>query len=112
MQKISRIALTLALSMASQICAQNRPLPATDVTNAAIQAALKKTVGGEYNVGLGIIHRAKMAAGNSIAGLVHSKITEVYHIVEGNATIVTGGVSGCLMSLPSCCGDLNSPTFQ
>jgi quercetin dioxygenase-like cupin family protein len=106
MQKILTIVLTLALSTAFQISAQNRPLPATDVTNADIQAALKKTasaavsdqqlrvvdIGGEYNVGVGIIHRAKMAAGNSVAGLVHSKITEVYHIVEGNAAMVTGGV--------------------
>ena len=76
---------------------------ATDVTSADIQATLAKTptakvsdqairvvsINDEYNVGVGVVHRAKTnGAGGAIE---HSQITEIYHVIEGNATLVTGG---------------------
>jgi oxalate decarboxylase/phosphoglucose isomerase-like protein (cupin superfamily) len=78
---------------------------ATDVTNAEIKAAVQKTVSqavsdqqlrvvsinGEYNVGVGVVHRAKTEGRNPGGGIEHSQITEVYHIIEGNGTLVTGG---------------------
>jgi mannose-6-phosphate isomerase-like protein (cupin superfamily) len=78
---------------------------ASDVTNAEIQAAVQKTaaapvsdqairvvnIHGEYNVGIGVVHRAKTAGRNPGGGIEHSQITEVYHVIEGNATLVTGG---------------------
>ena len=78
---------------------------ATYVTEADIQATMQKSasapvadqqlrvvsIGGEYNVGVGVIHRAKAAPGDAVGALDHHQITEVYHIVEGNATLVTGG---------------------
>src|SRR5579871_3497111 len=77
---------------------------ASDVTNAQIQAALKKTaaaavndtqlrvvdVDGEYNVAVGILHRAK-TNGTPSGALVHEKVTEVYQIISGSGTLVTGG---------------------
>ena len=78
---------------------------ATDVTNTEIHATVQKTasapvsdqairvvsVNGEYNVGIGVVHRAKTAGRNPGGGIEHSQITEVYHVIEGNATFVTGG---------------------
>jgi mannose-6-phosphate isomerase-like protein (cupin superfamily) len=78
---------------------------ATDVTNDDIQAALKKTataavsdqairvvsVNGEYNVGVGVVHRARTQGPQAANGIEHSQITEIYHVMEGNATLVTGG---------------------
>jgi mannose-6-phosphate isomerase-like protein (cupin superfamily) len=78
---------------------------ATDVTNADIQATVQKTasapvsdqairvvgINDEYNVGIGVVHRAKTAGRSAGGGIEHSQITEVYHIIEGNATLVTGG---------------------
>jgi mannose-6-phosphate isomerase-like protein (cupin superfamily) len=95
----------LALVATTRIEIRAQSQPATDVTNAEMQAALKKTasaavsdqqlrvvdIGGEYNVAVGILHRAKLAGGKPVAGLIHSKITEVYYILEGNGTLVTGG---------------------
>ncbi len=92
-----------ALVLALPIGAANQP--ATDVTNAEIQRVLKKTaaapvsdqqvrvvdIDGEYNVAIGALHRAKMAATTSIAGLTHDRITEIYHVIEGSGTLVTGG---------------------
>ncbi len=78
---------------------------ATDVTSAEIQAALKKTassavsdqqlsvvsINGEYNVAIGILHRAKTSGKAAGGGLEHSLVTEVYQIISGNGTFVTGG---------------------
>lgn len=78
---------------------------ATDVTNAEITAAVKTSasaavsdqqlrvvsINGEYNVGVGVVHRARTEGRNPGGGIEHSQITEVYHIIEGNGTLVTGG---------------------
>ncbi len=77
---------------------------ATDVPNADIQATLAKTptakvsdqairvvsINDEYNVGVGVVHRAK-TDGRTGGAIEHSQITEIYHVMEGNATLVTGG---------------------
>jgi quercetin dioxygenase-like cupin family protein len=78
---------------------------ATDISNAEIQAAVQKTasaavsdqalrvvsIQGEYNVGVGIVHRAKTIGKDAANGVEHSRITEVYHVIEGTGTLVTGG---------------------
>ena len=78
---------------------------ATDVSGAEIQAMVNKTaadrisdqavrvvnINGEYNVGVGVVHRAKTSGAQAGGGIEHSQITEIYHVMEGNATLVTGG---------------------
>jgi mannose-6-phosphate isomerase-like protein (cupin superfamily) len=80
---------------------------ATDVPNADIEATLAKTasatvsdqairvvsVNNEYNVGVGVVHRSKTAAGQpgNANAVEHSQITEVYHFIRGTGTFVTGG---------------------
>jgi quercetin dioxygenase-like cupin family protein len=88
--------------------AQTPHLPrgtATDVTNDDVQATLKKTptaavsdqairvvsINDEYNVGVGVVHRSRTAGKAAGNGIEHSQITEIYHVMEGNATLVTGG---------------------
>ncbi|MGD1098158.1 MAG: hypothetical protein ABSB35_39990 [Bryobacteraceae bacterium] len=88
------------------IHAQSTPRgTATDVTSAEIQAAVKKTassavsdqqlrvvsIQGEYNVAIGVLHRNRASAQNPAGALEHSEVTEVYQIVSGNGTFVTGG---------------------
>ncbi|MGH7428230.1 MAG: cupin domain-containing protein [Candidatus Methylomirabilaceae bacterium] len=89
----------LVLLCASSTAVQTSP-SAIDVTAEEIQAALKQTadrrvsdqairmadVGG-YNVGIGVVHRSEGPQG----AIAHSKITEVYHVMEGAGTLVTGG---------------------
>jgi len=100
---------TLALLFTASIMhAQTPHLPrgtATDVTKEDIEATLKKTptaavsdqairvvsINDEYNVGVGVVHRAKTTGKASPNGIEHSQITEIYHVIEGNATLVTGG---------------------
>ena len=82
---------------------------ATDVSNAEIQATVQRTAsapvsdqairvvaiedgrGDGYNVGVGVVHRAKTTGRTAGGAIEHSQITEIYHVMEGNATLVTGG---------------------
>ena len=78
---------------------------ATDIANTEIEAAVKKTatapvsdqqlrvvsINGEYNVGAGVVHRAKTAGRDIGGGIEHSQITEIYHVISGNGTLMTDG---------------------
>jgi mannose-6-phosphate isomerase-like protein (cupin superfamily) len=77
------------------------PATATDVTRADFATVLKsmnpdgvadqqiKVVDiGAYNVAVGILHRSGKAKQTAIA---HSQITEIYYVVAGAGTFVTGG---------------------
>jgi mannose-6-phosphate isomerase-like protein (cupin superfamily) len=78
---------------------------ATDISSAEVQALVQKTaadrvsdqairvvsVNGEYNVSIGVVHRAKTSGKDAPSGIEHSQITEVYHVIEGQGTLVTGG---------------------
>ena len=91
------LALLMALSAEAQT-----PLPATDVTSADIQAfinALPKDavsdkpirivdVGG-YHVGVYGVLRPKSI--KQEANMHNTKTSEIYYILNGNATLVTGG---------------------
>lgn len=90
--------LALALAGATTAGAQSK---ATDIPSEDIQATVKRTaearvsdqairvvdVDGRYNVGIGVVHRSAGAQG----AIAHSRITEIYHVMEGTATLVTGG---------------------
>jgi len=75
--------------------------PAVDITNADIRAIIKtapidavtdqqiRVVDiGTYNVAVGVLHRAAKAKQTAIS---HAQVTEVYHIIDGAGTFVTGG---------------------
>src|SRR5579872_2425599 len=104
MRIISPAALAFALSLPAG--SQHMPRgTATDVTKSEIEATVRKTasaavsdqairvvsINNEYNVGVGVVHRAKTAGRDVGGGIEHSQITEIYHVIEGNGTLVTGG---------------------
>jgi mannose-6-phosphate isomerase-like protein (cupin superfamily) len=77
------------------------PTSAVDVTNADIRSIIKQAPAdgvmdqqirvvdmGKYNVAVGVLHRAAKARQTSIS---HAQVTEVYHIIDGSGTFVTGG---------------------
>jgi len=74
---------------------------AVDVTQADLRATLRQAPAagvmdqqirvvdiGKYNVAVGVLHRAAAAKQTAIS---HAQVTEVYHIIEGSGTLVTGG---------------------
>ena len=119
------IAIAFALALPGGFRAQTQSTPAvtphlprgtaTDVNSAEIQALVQKTaserisdqairvvsINGEYNVGVGVVHRAKTSGAQAGGGIEHSQITEIYHVIEGNATLVTGGSMDNLAEFPT-----------
>src|SRR6266566_2884722 len=100
--------LGLALSMASAAWAQAQHTPrgtATDVSKGEIDSTVQKpaaapvsdqairvvSVNNDYNVGVGVVHRAKTAGRDIGGGIEHSQITEIYHVISGNGTLMTDG---------------------
>jgi mannose-6-phosphate isomerase-like protein (cupin superfamily) len=92
----------LALMVCATSASAQNPLPATDVTSAQVQAFLKALprdaisdlpirvvdVGG-YRVGIFGVLRPKNQPGDAIAH--ETRTAEIYYILEGSGTLVTGG---------------------
>ena len=98
MQKICLGALTILFVVAA---ADNKPTSATYIINNDVQSTLKRMPPnsvtdqqvrvvdtGKQNVGIGVVHRSAQAAQNAVE---HDQVTEVYHILAGSGTMVTGG---------------------
>ena len=79
----------------------NRPAPGIVIPGNDIQATLKKEAAenitdiairtitvGNLNVGVGVVHRS---AKSEQTGIVHDELTEIYHILSGSGTLVSGG---------------------
>jgi len=78
------------------------PVIATDITAAEMEAVVKHPTGGTdrlikaidmgtYNVGVGVLRRAPTRPGAPVGAIMHEKITEVYYVVSGSGTLLTGG---------------------
>lgn len=78
------------------------PEIATDITAAEVQAVLKAPAVvsdrlitavdmGAYNVGVGALRRGPTTPGAPVASINHEQITEVYYIISGTGTLLTGG---------------------
>lgn len=92
-----------ALFVMSPAVALAQATSATDVTNAEVQAVRNHPEGGfdrqikivdvgDENIGLGILHReAQEEVQGPVNGFIHHDVTEVYYIVSGSGTLVTGG---------------------
>jgi mannose-6-phosphate isomerase-like protein (cupin superfamily) len=78
------------------------PQVATDITAAEVQAVINAPTGGgdrqmkvvdmgKYNVSVGVLRRGKTTPGAPVGAINHEHVTEVYYIVAGTGTLVTGG---------------------
>lgn len=67
----------------------NRPPQAGGVPGGVNpQPNIRVVDAGGYNVAIGAIHRPQTPPG---VAAVHYKVSEVYHVIDGAATLVTGG---------------------
>src|ERR1700688_2928974 len=77
--------------------------PGTYIPSEEIQAYVKRAVAtgvidqqvravdiGKSNVDIGLVYRGKLAAPAPDAVAEHDQVSEVYHIIDGSATLVTG----------------------
>jgi mannose-6-phosphate isomerase-like protein (cupin superfamily) len=107
MSKTILAALMLLLAC-SALSAQDVPptcknCPGTYIPSEEIQAYAKRAVAtkvidqqvravdiGKSNVDIGVVYRGKLAAPAADAVAEHDQVSEVYHIIDGSATLVTG----------------------
>ena len=98
MKKATLTALAILFALAA---ADKKPTSASYVTNDDIQATLQRapegTVSdqqirvidvGKVNVAVGAVYRSQKAPQQAVE---HDKTTEIYHVIEGSGTLVTGG---------------------
>jgi mannose-6-phosphate isomerase-like protein (cupin superfamily) len=77
--------------------------PATYIDKDEIQAYVKKAMAeklidqqmrdveiGKSHVGVGVVYRGKLAAPAADSVAEHDLVSEVYHVIDGSATLVTG----------------------
>ena len=79
--------------------------PATYIANDEIQAYVKRAVAknlidqqvrsvdiGKSGVAVGVVHRVRLDAPQPNSVAEHDHVSEVYHIISGSATLVTGPI--------------------
>jgi mannose-6-phosphate isomerase-like protein (cupin superfamily) len=91
-----------AFTASLQAQQQAKSTTATYITEADVQATLNRSPEaavnpqpnirvvdtGGYNVAVGALHRPQKPPG---VAAVHFKVTEIYHVIDGAGTLVTGG---------------------
>src|SRR5256885_16143083 len=104
MRRTLLVILAMLFVMAQAVTRSQSGTPqrsAVDLTSADIRATIKNAPAdavmdqqirvvdiGAYNVAIGVLHRAAKA---KQTGISNARVTEVYHIIEGAETFVTGG---------------------
>ena len=110
------IAIVFALSITGTLLAQTQNVPeistnlprtaAVDIKNSEIEALVRKmaadsvgdqairimSVNDKYNLAIGVVSRLKTTAKKTPSAIEHSHITEIYHVISGSGTLVTGGM--------------------
>lgn len=88
----------------------------TAATSASDQQLSVVSINGQYNIGVGVAHIARAQDKGASAGASeHSQITQVYHIISGMGTLVTGGTIEKAKSVPAggaVVKILNGPTMS
>jgi mannose-6-phosphate isomerase-like protein (cupin superfamily) len=93
--------LLLGIALGAPLAAQIQQ--GTYIASEEVQAFLKRVEGtavsdqqvravnvGKTNVAIGVVYRGKLAAPAKQSVAEHDQVSEVYHIIDGTATFVTG----------------------
>ena len=100
---LGTVVLTVLLSQSSTFSqTPGPPVLATDIPAEEIKAVLDMPSAiadrlitavdmGTYNVGVGVLRRTPTKPGAPVGAISHEHITEVYYIISGEGTLVTGG---------------------
>ncbi len=99
--KRSGLAIVAAAALPAIAAAQ--PPPAVDVLKVDIDAVLAAPEGGadrqikvvdvgKLNVGVGVLRQGKRSTpeGQPVVGISHTQVTEVYYVLSGEGTLITG----------------------
>jgi mannose-6-phosphate isomerase-like protein (cupin superfamily) len=108
MLKPALIAAALVMTMAA-VYAQHVPTatcqgcPATYISNEELQAYLQRAIArsqidqqvrsvdaGKSGIAVGMVHRTRLDQPGASSVAEHDHVSEVYHVISGSATLVTG----------------------
>ncbi len=103
MARFTNGGLAVALMLGFYPCANAQPKLATDIKAAEIQAVVNAPTGGAdrqikvvdvgtHNVSVGVLRRGKTAPGAPVGAINHEQVTEVYYVISGSGTLLTGGI--------------------
>ena len=107
------VGLALTLSQAGTIAQGGKPPQvATDITAADVQTVIKAPTGGgdrqmkvvdmgKYNVSVGVLRRGPTKPGAPVSAINHEHVTEVYYVISGSGTLLTGGTVDGAKPLPA-----------
>jgi mannose-6-phosphate isomerase-like protein (cupin superfamily) len=100
------LGLMLTLTAAAPLAAQDptcKSCPGTYVANEELQAYIKRAMAnkivdqqvravdvGKSNVAIGVVHRGRLDKPATASVAEHDFVSEVYHVISGSATLVTG----------------------
>jgi quercetin dioxygenase-like cupin family protein len=110
---LGMVGVLVALSQAGTDAQGAKPPQlATDITAAEVQAVIKAPTGGgdrqmkvvdmgKYNVSVGVLRRAATKPGAPVGAINHEHVTEVYYIISGSGTLLTGGTVEGAKPLPA-----------
>ena len=97
--RIVRIALVVLPALGFSVLAQNAGVPpgpymsAADITKGLSTAVVADAAaGGAVTISPGIAVRRRSGGGEPQYAIVHPFSTEIYYIIDGTASLVTGGV--------------------
>ena len=76
------------VSVADVQATVNRSPQAGGIPGVNPQPNIRVVDAGGYNVAIGALHRPQTPPG---VAAVHYKVSEIYHVIDGAATLVTGG---------------------
>jgi len=101
MRPMSIVAFVSAVFVVTPVIpdAKTKVLPAAAISSADIQALMgprkpnslpniRVVDAGGHHIGVGVLYRAEGQTQNTA---VHFKVSEVYHVMKGSGTLVTGG---------------------
>jgi mannose-6-phosphate isomerase-like protein (cupin superfamily) len=93
--------VTLSSAVAWSQSADGPAASATVVSAEEIDTVVKAPGGGDreikildmgrYNLGVAVLRRGATRPGSPMGAINHTKVTEVYYVVSGSGTLVTGG---------------------
>jgi quercetin dioxygenase-like cupin family protein len=62
-----------------------------DAPNLGTDRQIKVVDAGTHNVAVGVLLRGKTTPGGPVPAINHADVTEVYYVVSGSGTLLTGG---------------------
>ena len=95
------LVIVFASSVAPALAQSGKPPDSTIVSAAEIEKVVSSPGGGDreikildlgkFNIGIAVLRRGATKPGAPLNAINHTKVTEVYYVVSGSGTLITGG---------------------